>query len=128
MEQQNTAADVGTGSGVLLYQVPKMWGCFWNQAVGEDWKNFEEYGRESLNFALNSLSVVIWTLRMLQAKALKEVRNTLETRRKGILLVGDSIVARVLEVWALKLALNYLGDVIKPGLIWYVNIYDLFRM
>lgn len=52
----------------------------------------------------------------------------LETRRKGILLVGDSIVVRVLEVWALNLALNYLGDVIKPGLIWYVNIYDLFRM
>lgn len=33
--------------------------------MGEDWKNFEEYGRESLNFALNSLSVVIWTLKML---------------------------------------------------------------
>lgn len=48
--------DSGTGSGVLLYQVLKMWEWFWNQAVGEDWKDFEEHDRESINCLKQAVS------------------------------------------------------------------------
>lgn len=50
------ATDSGNGSGVLLYQVPKMWEWFQNQAVGEDQKNFEDHDRESLNCLKQAVS------------------------------------------------------------------------
>jgi len=33
-----------------------VWEWFWNQAVGEDWKNFEEHDRESLNCLKQAVS------------------------------------------------------------------------
>lgn len=44
------------------------------------------------------------------ARAQKAVRNMpLETRRKGILLVGGSIVVRGLEIWDLSLCSELFG-------------------
>lgn len=121
------ATDSGTGSGVLLYQVPKMWEWFQNQAVGEDQKNFEDHDRESINCLKQAVSS-----NMDFKDAVGEgskVRNVLlETRRKGILLVGGSIMVRGPEVWDLSLCSKLFGRCYQARLDIVCNICDLFRM